>query len=85
MTSSSMGLSRLRDRATVSVEEAAALLGVSRGIAYEQARRHLATNGQEGLPVLRFGKRLVVPIPKLLALLGVEVTAVSQESSEAEE
>lgn len=49
-------------RLTVTVEEAAELLGISRGLAYEMARL-----GR--LPAIRFGKRFVVPkhaIEKLL-------------------
>jgi excisionase family DNA binding protein len=50
-------------RLTVSIETAAALLGVSRAAAYVYAR-----NGQ--LPVIRLGTRLLVPkaaLDKLLA------------------
>lgn len=50
---------------TVSVERAGALLGISRGSAYEAARRG-------DIPALRIGKRLVVPTARLLALLGVD-------------
>ena len=39
---------------TLTVEEAGELLGISRALAYEMAR-----TGK--LPVLRFGKRIVVP------------------------
>ncbi len=42
-------------RLTYTVTEAAALLGISRGAAYEAAR-----NGQ--IPTVRIGKRLLVPI-----------------------
>ena len=41
------------ERLTLTVKEAAQLLGISRGLAYELAR-----SGQ--LPVLRLGKRLLV-------------------------
>jgi len=50
-------------RQTITVEEAARLLGISRGLAYEMARR-----GK--LPALRFGRRLVVPLQALERLLG---------------
>jgi excisionase family DNA binding protein len=44
-------------RATVTVEEAARLLGISRETAYQQARL-----GRLGpVPVYRIGRRLVVP------------------------
>ena len=48
------------DRLVMSVTEAAELLGISRGLAYELAR-------SEKLPVVRLGRRLVVP-RKALAL-----------------
>lgn len=47
---------------TMSVEEAAKLLGVGRGTAYEAARR-----GE--LPTIRLGRRLLVPRARLLALV----------------
>lgn len=53
--------------ATVTVEQAAQLLGVSRGVAYLAARQ-----GQ--LPVLRLGHRLLVPVPRLVALIGAEAS-----------
>ena len=43
----------------LTILEAATLLGVSRTTAYEMARRFLATEGREGLPVVRLGKRLL--------------------------
>ena len=42
------------EKLTVTVEEAGTLLGIGRGLAYEMAK-----TGR--LPVLRFGKRMVVP------------------------
>ncbi len=42
------------EKLTVTIEEAGALLGIGRGLAYEMAK-----TGR--LPVLRFGKRMVVP------------------------
>jgi excisionase family DNA binding protein len=52
-------------RKTITVEEAAVLLGIGRGTAYEAARR-----GE--LPTLRFGRRLLVPLAALDQLLGAE-------------
>jgi len=52
------------DRLVFTVTEAAELLGVSRAFAYE-----LAARGE--LPVLRLGRRLVVPKAALLALVGM--------------
>ena len=54
-------------RATITVEEAASLLGIGRSAAYEAARR-----GQ--LPTRRLGRRLCVPVPALLDWLGVALT-----------
>jgi excisionase family DNA binding protein len=48
---------------TMSVEDAARLLGISRGLAYEAARRG-------DLPVIRLGRRLLVPRARLLELVG---------------
>jgi excisionase family DNA binding protein len=50
------------ERLTITVEEAARLLGVSRGSAYEAARRG-------DIPTIRLGKRLIVPVKGLEALL----------------
>jgi excisionase family DNA binding protein len=54
------------ERQTLSVEQAAAVLGLSRGAAYLAARR-----GE--LPVLKIGRRLVVPKRALDALLNSAV------------
>jgi excisionase family DNA binding protein len=51
-------------RETLSVEEAAHVLGIGRGSAYEAVRR-----GE--LPAIRIGKRLVVPRAALQRLLEV--------------
>jgi excisionase family DNA binding protein len=50
------------ERVVLTVEQAGALLGLSRGSAYLAARR-----GQ--LPTLKFGSRLVVPVAALEKLL----------------
>jgi excisionase family DNA binding protein len=50
------------DRLVLSVAEAGALLGLSRAFAYE-----LVARGE--LPVVRFGRRIVVPKAALLELL----------------
>ena len=49
---------------TISIEQAAKLLGVGRTAAYEAARR-----GE--FPTRKFGRRIVVPVPALLEWLGV--------------
>jgi excisionase family DNA binding protein len=54
---------RAGDRLVFSVAEAGELLGLSRAFAYE-----LVARGE--LPVIRFGRRIVVPKAALLELLG---------------
>ncbi len=61
-------LDAIEGRLTVSVEEAAQLIGLGRSAANEAARR-----GQ--LPTRRLGRRLVVPVPLLLEWLGVSAAA----------
>jgi len=56
------------DRPTLSVEEAAQALGISRGSAYEAARRG-------DFPTIRIGRRLLVPTAALRRLLGVDEVA----------
>ena len=56
----------MRDRLTLTVTEAAELLGVSRGTAYEAAR-------SGDLPTVKIGTRLLVPRARLLALLGEQI------------
>jgi excisionase family DNA binding protein len=51
---------------TVTVERAAAVLGISRGSAYEAVRRG-------DLPALRVGTRWLVLTARLLAMLGAEL------------
>jgi excisionase family DNA binding protein len=50
------------DRLTVTVAEAGDLLGISRGLAYELVQR-----GE--LPAVRLGRRIVVPVRAIEALL----------------
>jgi excisionase family DNA binding protein len=57
---------------TLSVDEAARLLGISRGLAYEAARRG-------DLPVIRLGRRLLVPRARLLELVGASGEEVTHE------
>lgn len=56
---------KARGQATISVEEASRLLGISLGSARKAVR-----NGD--LPALRLGARWLIPVPKLLVLLGAE-------------
>jgi excisionase family DNA binding protein len=50
------------EKLTVTVEEAGELLGISRALAYELVRR-----GE--LPSLHLGRRIVVPVRRLRAML----------------
>ena len=54
-----------KSRPTLSVEEAAEVLGIARSSAYQAAQR-----GE--IPTLRFGRRLRVPTAQLVAMLGQE-------------
>lgn len=59
-----------QDRLTVSIEEAAGLLGISRALAYELVRR-----GE--LPQLRLGRRVVIPRKALVDF--VEAAALQSQ------
>lgn len=64
-------------RATVTVEEAGRLLGISRGSAYEAAR-----TGQ--LPTIRIGHRLIVPVAALETLLASAGREIEQASNDGD-
>ncbi|MGD7707255.1 helix-turn-helix domain-containing protein [Microlunatus sp. Y2014] len=64
----------LQGRLTVTVPVAGQMLGIGRDAAYAAAER-----GE--LPSLRIGRRIVVPVPKLLDLLGL---AQHSETAEPE-
>ncbi len=53
-----------KERATITVPQAATVLGVSRSSAYEAVHRH-------SIPTVRIGRRLLVPVGALLDLLNV--------------
>lgn len=55
-------IDQLEHRVTLTIEEAAGLLGLGRTAAYEAARR-----GE--IPSRRLGRRVVVPVPALLSWL----------------
>ncbi len=59
---------------TLSVEEAAGLLGVGRTKAYDMSREWRATGGESGLPVIDCRNTLRVPLHPLAEILGVEVS-----------
>lgn len=58
----------LDGRLTLTIPEAAKYYGVGKSALYEAATRG-------DIPVLRFGTRLVVPVAKMLAQLGIESDA----------
>jgi len=62
-----------QERLTLSIEETAGVLGISRALAYELVRR-------EELPCLRLGRRIVVPRKALQAF--VETLGASGASHE---
>jgi excisionase family DNA binding protein len=67
-------------RATVTVAEAARLLGIGRETAYQQARR-----GRLGpIPVLRIGRRFVVPRPALERALAGELGVPTGSEADGE-
>lgn len=51
------------------ISTAARVYGISRSFAYE-----LAARGELPFPVVRVGRRYVVPVASLLALLGIDPT-----------
>ena len=55
-------------RVLLTVEEAAAVLRIGRSLAYRLAGDYLNTGGTTGMPVLRFGSCLRVPLWALLEL-----------------
>ena len=56
----------------LTVEEAAEVLRIGRGSAYELARQYRDTNGRVGLPVVSLGRTLRVPRAGLLRMLGLD-------------
>jgi excisionase family DNA binding protein len=58
-------IEKLKTRPTATVEEAAAALGISRGLAYDMARTG-------DLPTVRCGRRWVVKTRALFQMLAIE-------------
>ena len=54
----------------LTIEEAAALLRISRNAAYAAARQWRATGGETGIPCIEIGRTLRVPRADLDKLLG---------------
>jgi excisionase family DNA binding protein len=61
----------------LTVEEAAELVRIGRTAAYQLARRYLATDGADGMPVRRIGRQLRVPLEQLEAWVGTTLHPVS--------
>jgi excisionase family DNA binding protein len=57
---------------TLTVEQAAELLGISRGLAYEAVRAG-------DIPSIRIGRRVLIPRTRLLELLGESNGAGSED------
>jgi hypothetical protein len=64
----------------LTVEEAAAILRISRNAAYALAREWRATGGQNGLPCIELGRCLRVPRAALRQMLDEASPAPSQTS-----
>jgi excisionase family DNA binding protein len=64
-TQDASSISSIAGRVTITVPEAGDLLGVGRTAAYDAVAR-----GE--LPALRIGRRILVPVAPLLAMLGVD-------------
>lgn len=64
---------------TITVPEAARVLGIGRDAAYRAAER-----GE--IPTLKLGRRIMVPVPRLQAMLGLavsnDVAAANQQPSD---
>jgi len=64
----------MREPLVVSVEEAGEMLGICRSHAYELVRMGV-------IPSVRLGRRIVVPVAALAALVAVEARATAGPSS----
>jgi hypothetical protein len=60
-----------RAKATVTVEEAAGILGLGRASAYTAANKG-------DLPTIQIGRRLLVPVARLRQMLGEEVNPTNE-------
>lgn len=66
VTTPAAELEAIKGRGTIPVwPDAARVLGISRNSAYRAA-------AEGTIPTLKFGSRMVVPVPKLLAMLGID-------------
>ncbi len=67
---------------TISVEEAAEYLGISRAMAYAEAERYRRSDGAVGLPNLKFGGRVLVISALLVELLKAKSDAVAASADD---
>jgi hypothetical protein len=66
----------------LTVEQARAVLGIGRSLAYGEVRRYLATGGREGIPAVRIGSAIRIPRAGLVDLiLAAPAPAVSEPVS----
>jgi len=69
----STGMGIVHDVALLTIPEAARFLRIGRSAAYELARRFEATGGDEGIPCIRIGGRLLrVPVDALRAMVTIK-------------
>ena len=66
---------------TMTVDAAAQFLGISRSTAYTLSTRYRETDGQEGLPNVRFGTRVLVLTAPLLELVRLTPGAVAERTA----
>ena len=64
----------------LTVEEAASVVRIGRTAAYQLAALYEATDGREGLPVVRFGRLLRVPRARLEDWAGGPLAAPSDDN-----
>lgn len=62
----------------LTIEEAAAVLRIGKGAAYQLAHQYLWSGGEEGLPVFRLGRRMRVPKTAIERLLASEPSPSSE-------
>lgn len=73
----------LTDAEVLTIDEAAALLRISRNAAYAAARQWRATDGKTGIPCIEIGRTLRVPRADLNRLLGHGAPSGSSHSGKS--
>jgi hypothetical protein len=63
----------------LTVEQARAVLGIGRSLAYGEVRRYLATGGREGIPAVRIGSAIRIPRAGLVDLMLAAPPPVASE------